>query len=117
VIVVCGILITYLPLQESLRTAKSTSDITPYVIETGGRIEVIKSFDPAEISKSFLKTIDAFRDYYRIEYYSTDTKHDGKHRKIRIKLSADAQKSVGKARVLSKQGYYARNDSGIEKPK
>jgi hypothetical protein len=87
------------------------------VSETGGLVENVKSLDLAAISTAFLKVIDSFREYYRIEYYPTDSRLDGKHRKIKIKLSGDAQRAVGKARILSKQGYFAGDISVIQKQK
>ena len=90
---------------------KPTGDITPYVEETGGIIETVKNVAPEEISTRVVKTIDALRDYYRIEYRPTNSKRDGKHRKIKVTLSSSAKKTGGRLTVLAKRGYFAPDDS------
>jgi Ca-activated chloride channel homolog len=108
--VVSGIIVPYPPLDESFRIPKSPTDITLYVDETGGLVETVKNFTPQEISARFVKTIDSFRNYYRIEYNSTNLKRDGKRRKIKVTLSPEVRKSRGKQIVLSRRSYYAPND-------
>src|SRR6266550_961172 len=104
--VVCGVFVPYPP-PESIGTSKYSSGIATYVDETGGLVQTVKDFTPREISARLVKTLDAFRNYYRIEYYSTNLKRDGKHREIKVTLSPDAKKRGGKLRVLSSRGYYA----------
>lgn len=116
--VVCGLIASgppfvsgplYPPAGGSLRVAKPTPDITSYVDETGGIVESVPNVKPEEqeISARLVKTIDAFRNYYWIEYFSTNSKRDGKHRKIKVTLSPDVKKSGRKLTVLAKRGYYA----------
>jgi hypothetical protein len=103
---------------------QKTGDITPYVDETGGTLERLvfptgalflgaasAPIKPEEISARLVKTINAFRNYYWIEYLSTNSKRDGKHRKIKVTLSPGVKKSGEKLTVLAKRGYYAPNDS------
>ena len=104
--VLCGIIVAQ-PLPDSVRPIITTSDITLYVSETGGLLQNMKSFDPADISETFLKVVNTFRDYYRIEYYSNDSKRDGTHRGVKVRLSANTRKAFGKVRLLCRQGYYA----------
>jgi VWFA-related protein len=113
--VVCGVIVSdptpnrYPPARDSFLTQKGTADITPYVDETGGIVETVKKARPDHISAGLAKTIDAFRNYYWIEYLSTNSKRDGKHRKIKVTLSPDVKKSGGELTVLAKRGYYAPN--------
>jgi hypothetical protein len=72
-------------------------------------VETLKKLKPEEISASLVKTIDAFRNYCWIEYLSTNSKRDGKHRKIKVTLSPGVKESGGKLTVLAKRGYYAPN--------
>jgi len=108
--VVCGVVVRdddHSQPQALFPKKATDDDITPYVNETGGLVETVKKLKPEEISTRLAKTIDAFRDYYWIEYYSTDTKKDGSHRKLKVTLSPDVKKDRGKLRVLAKRGYFA----------
>ena len=113
--VVCGVIVAYPLPKEFLSVPKSAGAITSYVEETGGLLETVKKVDAAEISESLVRTIDAYRTYYRIEYFSTRSKRDGKHRRIRVTLSPDARRRGGKLKVLAKRGYYAPNASSDQK--
>jgi len=86
---------------------KVTDDVTPFVDESGGIVETVKQVKPEEISARLTKAIDTFRNYYWIEYYPTDTKRDGSHRKLKVTLSPDVKKVRGKLTVLAKRGYFA----------
>lgn len=112
--VVCGIIVSKPLLHPNLSFGdpfkKPTDDITPYVVETGGILETIKKGNVEDISARLVKTIDAFRNYYWIEYLSTNSKRDGKHRKIKVTLSPGVKKSGGNLTVLAKRGYYAPGD-------
>jgi hypothetical protein len=107
--VVSGVVASYDdPQPQVLFPKKATDDsITPYVVETGGIVETVKKIKPEEISSRLTKTIDAFRNYYWIEYYPTDSKRDGSHRKLKVTLSPDVIKDRSKLTVLAKRGYYA----------
>jgi VWFA-related protein len=112
--VVCGVIVpnpVYLLPPGAVVRRKPTGDIIPYIEETGGIKETVKKVTPEEISTRLVKTIDAFRHYYRIEYLPTNSKRDGKHRKIKVTLSQRAKKTGGKLTVLAKQGYFATDDT------
>ncbi|MEK6303840.1 MAG: VWA domain-containing protein [Acidobacteriota bacterium] len=94
---------------------KPAGDITPYVDETGGIVE--KEVKTEDISARLVKTIDAFRNYYWIEYLSTNSMKDGKHRKINVTLSPDVKRRGGKLTLLTKRGYYAPDNTGSGDPK
>lgn len=114
--VVCGIVVSspYLelnPPSSFVRPLKKTGDITPYINETGGILESLKDVKQQEVSTKLVKVIDALRSYYRIEYSSTNTKRDGKHRKIKVELLSSVKTTKGKLRVLAKRGYFAPDDT------
>ena len=58
-----------------------------------------------DLSHAFSEVAKELASQYSIGYYSTDNKHDGKFRKIEIKL-----KQSGLV-ARTKKGYFARKDS------
>jgi VWFA-related protein len=102
---------------QGLFPTKATDDLTPFVNETGGILGTVKKINSEEIAAKVTKAIDAFRDYYWIEYYPTDTKKDGTHRKIKVSLSADARRARAKVTVLAKRGYFAPSPAKSDEKK
>jgi VWFA-related protein len=70
--------------------------------DTGGRA----FFDSSDFSEVFRRVQEEGTGYYLLGYYSTDSKHDGRWRRVRVKVN------VPGAHVQYRQGYYAANDYG-----
>src|SRR5262249_50268966 len=83
---------------------KRTS-VNPYVEETGGEIA---SSSKDEVNARLSEVFEHLRSRYSIGYVSTNQNHNGKFRRIRVSLSADARKRLGgEIAVAARQGYYA----------
>ena len=110
--VVCGLLVNrkggaihkafrYHPL---LFLMNDTADADTFADRTGG--EVLNA-GSGEIETSLLSLIEHLRTRYAIGYTSSNSKHDGKFRKVKIKISPEIEKQHGKVAVLTRRGYYA----------
>jgi Ca-activated chloride channel homolog len=83
---------------------KRTS-VNPYVEETGGEIA---SSSKDEVNARLSEVFEHLRSRYSIGYISTNQNHNGKFRRIKVNLSADARKRLGgEIGVAARQGYYA----------
>ncbi len=80
-------------------------DIKTYADKTGGL--VLRS-SKEELSDKLSAIIDHLRTRYAIGYVSTNTKQDGKFRKIKLQLAAEIEKREGKTAIITRKGYYAR---------
>src|SRR4030095_3115404 len=109
--VVCGVLVgrigvgnkalKYHPL---LFLMRDTADADTFADRTGGEVMGAGS---GEIQTSLLQLIEHLRTRYAIGYTSSNSKHDGKFRKVKIKISPEVEKQHGKLAVLTRRGYYA----------
>lgn len=79
--------------------------VSTYAKKTGGEVMGIRK---EEIETRLVELIERLRTRYAIGYISSNTKTDGKFRKIKLKLSPAVEKREGKLVVLTRQGYYAR---------
>jgi VWFA-related protein len=112
-VAVCGLKVNDLdamvlklnPAYYGLKGLLFRGDINAYAEKTGGM--VLKS-DKSELDKKLTELIDALRTRYAIGYVSTNTKQDGKFRKIKIKVSSAIEKREGDVSVITRRGYYAR---------
>lgn len=76
--------------------------LTALARETGG-----EAFFPAnlkDLTKTYARILDELGSRYTLGYVSTNTKPDGKHRKIEVRLTAAEHKS---AKVRTRPGYIA----------
>jgi VWFA-related protein len=89
-----------------------TGNIYIYAEKTGGL--VLKS-NKAEADKRLAEIIDRLRTRYAIGYVSTNTKADGKFRRIKLQLSADVEKREGRLDIVTRRGYYARKGEEAKK--
>jgi VWFA-related protein len=87
--------------QVEMRNA-SRDTLTTLATDTGGRA----FFDLGDFSEVFRRVQEEGTGYYLLGYYSTDSKHDGRWRRIRVKVN------VPGAHVQYRQGYYAATDHG-----
>jgi Ca-activated chloride channel homolog len=110
--VVCGLLVGHRggAIHKTLRyhpllfLIKDTADADTFADRTGG--EVLRA-GSGEIQTSLLSLIEHLRTRYAIGYTSSNSKHDGKFRKVKIKISPELEKQHGKLGVLTRRGYYA----------
>jgi VWFA-related protein len=70
--------------------------------ETGGRVIVVRN--ERNLEKGFDELIDELRSQYALAYTSTNKKHDGTYRKIRVEMKNKDYSS------LARRGYYAPNN-------
>jgi VWFA-related protein len=82
-----------------------TTNLSKVAEETGG--EIISAND-AELNHSFETLVEHLRTRYSLGFVSTNTKFDGSFRKLKLELSPEAQKRVGKKTVVrTRKGYIA----------
>ncbi|HUE57057.1 MAG TPA: VWA domain-containing protein [Candidatus Udaeobacter sp.] len=87
--------------QAEMRYA-SRDTLATLATDTGGRA----FFDLGDFSEVFRRVQEEGTGYYLLGYYSTDSKHDGRWRRVRVKVS------VPGAHVQYRKGYYAASDYG-----
>jgi hypothetical protein len=80
-----------------------SSTVETYSNETGGEVLGAKT---EEIEVKFTELVDRLRTRYAIGYLSSNTKNDGRFRKIKLKLSDNPKKREGEIVTLTKRGYY-----------
>jgi len=96
-----------------MRKILSMGSVGTYADKTGGEV---MSAAKDEVDAKLAALIDRIRLRYSIGYISTNVKQDGRLRKIKLKLTPEAEKREGKPAVLTKQGYYAqRGGSAIQR--
>jgi VWFA-related protein len=83
----------------------SFGSIKTYADKTGG---IVVGAKKEEIETQFVAMIERLRTRYAIGYIPSNTKLDGRFRKVRLKLSPAIEKREGKLAILTRQGYYAR---------
>ena len=84
-----------------------------YAEETGGLSAIVENFKLPYIHKLELDEklgllIALLRHRYRIAYRPSNSKRDGKFRKIKVTVSADVERRLGKVAVVTHRGYYAQ---------
>jgi VWFA-related protein len=110
--VVCGLNISninatvlkYDPLFYAVKGLLFRGDINTYAEKTGGMILKSKKDN---VDTNLTELIGQLRTRYAIGYVSSNTKKDGKFRKIKLSLSSDVEKREGKLAIIARKGYYA----------
>lgn len=93
----------------------SSGLVLSYVERTDGiSAEVDKKNPAASLREGFTRLIERLRTRYSIGYTSTNEKRDGKFRRIRLKLSPQAEKREAGTSVSTRRGYYAGREGGEE---
>lgn len=113
--VVCGLNISNInatvlkmdPFYYAVKGLLFRGDINTYAEKTGGL--VLKS-KKDNVEANLTELIGQLRTRYAIGYISSNTKTDGKFRKIKVSLSDDAEKREGKLGIIARKGYYAKSD-------
>jgi VWFA-related protein len=72
--------------------------------ETGGEVLEDK---PENLDRTFDTLVEHLRSRYSMGFVSTNKKHDGKVRKLKLKVSPAIEKAQGKLAVKSRQSYIA----------
>ena len=80
-------------------------DVQKLADETGG--EVLRD-KPEELDQTFNTLIEHLRTRYSFSFVSTNKKHDGTVRKLKVDLAEGAAKSEGKLVVKARKSYVAR---------
>ncbi len=79
-------------------------DIETLANETGGEVLVDK---PENLNTTFQTLMDHLRSRYNLAFVSTNKKRDGTTRKLKVDVSASAQKSQSKLVVKARRTYVA----------
>ena len=79
-------------------------DIETLANETGGEL---LSDKPDNLNTTFQTLIDHLRSRYNLAFVSTNRKRDGTTRKLKVDVSAPAQKSQSKLIVKARRSYVA----------
>ena len=93
------------PLYYGLKGFLFRGDIFEYAEKTGG---IVLSSNKGQVDAKLTELINNLRTRYAIGYVSTNTKQDGKFRKIKLSIVSDIEKREGKIAVIARKGYYAR---------
>lgn len=101
---VCGLLVNAKSAPKLFRFA-ARGDVKTYAEKTGGVVFAVKK---ETVERAWLELIEHIRTRYAIGYTSTNTKNDGKLRKIKLLTLPEIEVREGKLQVLCRQGYYAR---------
>ena len=78
---------------------RGRSDMKVFSSQTGGRY--LHSPQGDKLEESFINIVDELRNQYTLTYYSTNTKRDGRWRKINVGVSRAG------ASVRARRGYWA----------
>ena len=92
------------PLYHGVKGFLFRGNIHDYAEKTGG---VVVSTSKSQVDQHLTELITTLRTRYTIGYMSTNTKQDGKFRKIKVKLVPEVEKRQGKPAVIARKGYYA----------
>ena len=79
--------------------------VKTYATKTGGEVMIAKK---EEVDVKLAELIDHLRTRYSLGYVSSNTKQDGRFRKIKLRVTPELETQEGKLAVLTRQGYYAR---------
>jgi len=90
-------------LDKGLARAPLTS-LPQFAEETGGEMFSSK---PADIDRAFDDLIDHLRNRYTLGFVSSNTKHDGRIRKLKVDLSPEARAREGEVVVKARRAYVA----------
>ncbi len=88
------------------------ADIDTFADRTGG--EVMRASSD-EIETRLVELIEHLRTRYAIGYTPSNSKHDGRFRKVKVTVSAAVEAREGKLAVLTRRGYYAAKNNAEAK--
>jgi VWFA-related protein len=111
--VVCGLNISSLnetilkfdPFFYAVKPFLFRGDIKKYADKTGG---IVLKSSKEDLTDKLSALIGKLRTRYAIGYVSTNTKADGKYRKVNLQLLSETEKREGKTAIITRKGYYAR---------
>lgn len=83
---------------------RDPADVDTFADRTGG--EVMRASND-EIGTRLVELIEHLRTRYAIGYTPSNSKHDGKFRKVKVTVSPGVEAREGKVAVLTRRGYYA----------
>jgi len=90
--------VTYVLLISDPQYPSNYGDMNKLSEQTGGRIIVVNH--PDKLDKAFAEIAAELRSQYSLGYSSTDTRNDGRYRRLEVK-SKDGYK------IQARKGYYA----------
>jgi VWFA-related protein len=84
-----------------------------YAAETGGLSANVENFKlpyihKVELDEKLGSLIALLHNRYRIAYRPSNSKLDGKYRRIKVKVPADVERRLGKLVIVTRRGYYAQ---------
>ena len=97
----------YSPASVLFQKLLNPGSIHEYADKTGG---IVVNAEKEEVETKLAELIDQIRTRYSIGYVSSNTKRDGKFRRIKVTVSDEVQKREGKLAVQFRRGYYAAQD-------
>ena len=100
-IVVCGLIVSA---ASRVLAAPSEGAVARLIRQTGG---ISISVDEQKLSKQIAEAVRSLHRHYVVEYASSNPKHNGKFRRIRLRLASDVEKREGNLQILASEGYYA----------
>ena len=86
-----------------------STKLNQLVEETGGEIFSDK---PEELDHAFGNLVDHLRSRYTIGFVSSNSRRDGKYRKLKLTVAPPIHKREGDVVVVTRRGYVAAKDAG-----
>jgi Ca-activated chloride channel homolog len=80
--------------------------VDPYAERTGGEILYAEN---EQVRSRLTELIEHLRSRYSIGYISSNTKFDGKFRRIKLRLTSSSAKRYDQLALRTRQGYYSPN--------
>src|SRR2546423_6911807 len=106
-ITVCGLM--FENPQGRLLIRQTPGSVRTYALETGGRV---LSAEGKKLDANLGELVEHLRTRYSLGYISTNTRKDGKFRKLKLELTPEARQRTGEARISVRSGYYAKPRGG-----
>lgn len=100
-IIVCGFIVR---VPSRLSDPLSEAVVAKFVRQTAGSASFLDEKRPGEQMSNVVKSLHR---RYVIEYVSSNPRHNGEFRRIRVKVSPDVEKKEGKLSILTREGYFA----------
>lgn len=100
---VCGLMF-FNPSRRALIAFAPPGNVRSYSEETGG---IIINADKKKLEANLIDLIEHLRSRYSFGYLPSNQSRDGKFRKIKLELTAQAEQRVEKAKIMTRKGYYA----------
>ena len=100
-IVVCGFIVR---VPSRVLAPPAEGVVAKLVRQTGG---IALFVDEEKLGKQMADVVRSLHRHYIIEYVPSNPKHNGKFRRIWLRLSPDVEKREGKLSILAREGYYA----------